>query len=265
MFEWLEQEIAAIRTARFHVVDGPVDAQLRGAVMRSALPLPQSYREFVLKFGNAKLYRIAKNDAYQIGVFAGPRVTISNDGLQIYHLGFHDGASVYVKPASCETEPPIFEFDDGSEEKVAKSFEEWLTESCGRAKSAYGQKAWARIVRGPEPFSPNENQVVEARRHIKWRDVGIDADGNHIFEVANTGTRTLPVLTLGVRSKDRRLNGAIRLRIGHIGPGQTDLVHADCYKDLISAPEIETFALPDPEPEDRERYRELDSGFEIPN
>ena len=52
----------------------------------------------------------------------------------------------------------------------------------------------------------------------------------------NTSSRTLPVLTVGIRSKDGRLNGAALLRIGHIGPGQTDILHKSCYKGL--SPEI---------------------------
>ena len=96
MFEWLEQEILAIKTPRFHVVDGPAAAKLREAILQSNLPLPPSYREFVVKFGNAKLYRMAGSDSYRIGVFAGPREATLADGTRIYHLGFHDGASVYV-------------------------------------------------------------------------------------------------------------------------------------------------------------------------
>jgi|SRR5882724_5622651 len=257
MFEWLEQEISAIKTSRFHVVDGPVEAKLREAVMQSGLPLPPSYKEFVLKFGNAKLYRSDGSESYQIRVFAGPREATLNDGTRIYHLGSHDGASVYVKLESNSTELPVFEFESGSEEKVADDFEEWLRESCAHARNTYGKEKWAEIVRGPEPFTVEEQEVIEARRAIQWRVLGIEAGGNHIFEVTNASGRALPMLTVGVRSKDRRLNGAVLLKIGHIGPGQTGIVHADCYKDLVSPHEIEAFALPDPQPEDREQYAEL--------
>jgi hypothetical protein len=231
MFEWLEHEISIIKTPRFHVVDGPVEAKLREAVMHSGLPLSPSYKEFVLKFGNAKLYRRAQSDGYRVGVFAGPS----------------------------STEFPVFEFESGSEEKVADDFEEWLRESCAHARNTYGKEKWAEIVRGPEPFTVEERQLIEARHAIQWRVLGIDADGNHIFEVTNASGRALQLLTVGVCSKDHRLNGAIRLKIGHIGPGQTGIVHADCYKDLVSPHVIEVFALPDPQPEDRERYAELRS------
>src|SRR5688572_14356491 len=100
MFEWLEREVSLIKTPRFHLVDGPADQKLQEAVIRSSLPLPASYKEFILRFGNAKLYRNSRNDSYRIGVFAAPRAATLDDGMRIYHLGFHDGASVYVKSES---------------------------------------------------------------------------------------------------------------------------------------------------------------------
>ena len=257
MFEWLEREISAMNTPRFHLVDGPADEKLREAVLESDLPLPPSYREFVLKFGNAKLYRWAQDGAYLIGVFAGPRKATLKDGACIYHLAWHDGASVYVKPESNSGELPIFEFEAGSEEKAADNFGEWLRASCAHARNLYGMEKWAEILRGPEPFTAEEKEIVETRRRIQWRVLGIDPAGNHVFEVTNAGSRTLPVLTVGVRSRNGRLNGAVRLRIGDIGPGQTAVLHADCYKDLVLPQEVETFALPDPRPEDRDGYSEF--------
>jgi len=87
--------------------------------------------------------------------------------------------------------------------------------------------------------------------------LGIDQEGYHIFEITNAGRLPLPVLTVGARSKDGRLNGAIRLNIAHVPPGKTEVVHANCYKDLVPSGEIEIFDLPDPKPEDREYYWEF--------
>lgn len=256
MFEWLEREITAIRTPRFHVVDGPADPRQREAVMQSVLPLPLTYREFVLKFGNTKLYRTSRG-SYRIGVFAGPREGTHDDGTRICQIGFHDGAKVYMKRGAGSAEGAVFESEADTEEKVADRFEEWLMGACAHARSQYGREKWEEILRGPEPFTPEEQEVIEARRHIHWRVLGIDTDGNHIFEVTNGGGRTLPVLTVGVRSRNGRLNGAIRLKIGHVGPGQTAVLHADCYKDLMPPDEIELFSLPDPQPEDRDQYWEF--------
>ena len=56
MFDWLEKEIGTINTRRFHVVEGPADAALRAAIEGNEVPLPRSYKEFVFRFGQAKLY-----------------------------------------------------------------------------------------------------------------------------------------------------------------------------------------------------------------
>ena len=257
MFNWLEQEISVIKTPRFHVIDGPANPRLRDAVTRSIIPLPDSYKEFVLKFGNAKLYRNASNGIYRIGVFAGPRKSTLEGGGNIYHRGFHDAASVYVKPEVPSSCLPIFEFEDNVERKVADDFEVWLKESCLCARKRYSKKQWAAILAGPAPFTLDEKRILEARRRIHWQVVGIDEEGNHIFKVSNESDLTLPALTIGLRSKDGRLNGAVRLKVGHIFPGQTATLHVDCYKDLKPPQEIEAFELPEPRPEDREYYHEF--------
>lgn len=256
MFEWLERELSAVKTPRFHLVDGPADEKLCCSVLESGLPLPPSYKEFVLKFGNARLYRVARNDSYLIGVFAGPRIRTQKDGSQVCVIGFHDSANVYVDPVADVTFP-IFEVELNSVEKVADDFEEWLSSSCASARRTYGKEKWDEILRGPEPFTPEEEVVVETRRKLHWRLLGIDNDGNHMFEVTNTAGRSLPVLTVGLRSRDRMLDGAVSLKVGHISPGETAVIHAGCYKGLILAEEIEAFSLPDPRPEDRDRYHEF--------
>jgi len=97
MYEWLEQKIASINTADFLDVDGPADEELADAIMASGIPMPISYVDFVLKFGNAKLYRDLKGNAYAIGIFAAPRRSTLPDGTVIYFIGHHDDVRVYIK------------------------------------------------------------------------------------------------------------------------------------------------------------------------
>jgi hypothetical protein len=257
MFEWLEQEIAAIHTPRFHLVDGPVEAGMREMIVQSGVPVPASYMQFVLKFGNAKLYRDVRHTSYQIGVFAAPRVSTLGDGTDLYHIGFHDGASVYIKPGKNRDTLPIYEFESGKEEYAADDFEDWIAESCNRARKKFSDTEWKKILHGPAPFSAREEEIIEARRCIHWHVKGIDPEGNHLVEVTNTGTRGLPVLKIGIRSKDRRLNGAALLKIEGLGPGMTTLLHIACYRGIRKPEELELFSLPEPQPEDRLLYPEL--------
>jgi len=44
MFEWLADEMAKIKTRKFHLVDGPAAPELREAVEESDSGLPLSYK-----------------------------------------------------------------------------------------------------------------------------------------------------------------------------------------------------------------------------
>jgi len=258
VFEWLEQELAIIKTPRFHVIDGPATGKLREAIAESGLSLPKSYREFALRFGNVKLYR-AGRIRYRIGVFAGPREGRLDDGTLAYEVGFHDGARVLVESVEGADGGSVWEAEAGSQQRAHADFGEWLMESCRLARDQYTVDEWSEILQGPKPFTPEEQEILAARRHISWRFTGVDVDGSHLFEVKNSSNRSIPVLTIGVRSRDGRLNGAAVLQIGLIGPGQTAKVRASCYKGLRPPEEIEVFDLPEPRPEDREFFAELRS------
>jgi hypothetical protein len=164
---------------------------------------------------------------------------------------------VYIKSNGEAQKFSVFEFENNSESRVANDFSTWLEESCANARRSYGKEKWEEILQGPRPFDSREKGIVEARSKIAWRDLGIDRQGFHIIEIANRGNRTLPAITLGVRSKDSQLNGAIRLAIRNVNPGQTLVIHADCYKGLVAPEDIEIYSLPDPQPEDREYYWEF--------
>ena len=256
MFEWLDEELATIHTPRFHLVDRAIkhNAQLRLAL--STLQLPKSYKNFALRFGNAQLYRRSRI-GYCVGLFINPGEETLTDGTSAFHIGYHDGAQVFLEKSAHGHESAVFEIECGRMEKVAQSFEEWLFTACERIRLAYGVEKWDEIIRGPAPFNSGERCIVEARRQFVWDVVGVDADRNHIVRITNNSKLVLPVLTIGVRSKDGRLNGAVRLKVGDILPGETREVRADCYKGLVPENAIELFSLSDPLPEDREQFQEL--------
>src|SRR5687768_6265660 len=132
MFEWLEEELRSIKTPRFHLIDGDIPPALRKAILESPVPVPPSYKQFVLKFGNAHLYRNSRI-GYRIGVFASPREAKVKDGTRLLHVGFHLDASVYLKDSDTLKSTdgfPIFEFENNKEYKVACDFEEWLIQSA---------------------------------------------------------------------------------------------------------------------------------------
>ena len=93
MYEWLHKELAAVNTPKFHIVDGPAAPDLRAAIEAAALPIPESYKAFVLVFGNARLYR--RGDGHIVGVRAFPEESNARDGSPLRCIGHYEDARAY--------------------------------------------------------------------------------------------------------------------------------------------------------------------------
>jgi hypothetical protein len=98
---------------------------------------------------------------------------------------------------------------------------------------------------------------VKRRRDFTWRFLGI-VDGRQLqFQVTNNSDGLLPYFSIGIRTKDRRLVGAVWLPVASLVPGESMCIEKECYADLASAEELEPFELPDPTPSTRFRYWEF--------
>jgi hypothetical protein len=263
MFEWLVEEMTKIKTRKFHLVDGPASPEFREAVVNTGFPLPPSYKEFVLQFGNAKLYR--RSSYWLVEVYAGPREVVSGDGEALIQFGRTHTSLSYFKESQLEEgrESPVFEWrHQQGVQQTAESFQDWLTAKCRWARKQYKKKEREAIEHGPPPFTERELALVESRRQFRWRVVGIAPNGDLRFEVHNGSHTILTSLSVGVRGKLRPpktgpLDGGVYLPVSSIRPGETKIVEHDCYKQFVLPEDAEVFELPDPEPEDREQYWEF--------
>ena len=204
MFEWLVEEMARIKTRKFHLVDGPASTELRKAVENAAIPLPPSYKEFVLRFGNARLYR--RSSYWLVEVYAGPREAVSNDGESLIQFGRTHTSLAYFKESLLVegSESPVFEWrHEQGVQQTADGFLDWLKAKCSVARKQYKKKEWEAIEHGPPPFTAQEQAVVEARKHFRWRVLGIAPNGDLRFEIHNGSDMILPSLSVGVRGKLR--------------------------------------------------------------
>ncbi|MFN0018847.1 MAG: hypothetical protein ACKVP0_11355 [Pirellulaceae bacterium] len=262
MFEWLADEMAKIKTRKFHLVDGPAAPELRKPVDESDSGLPLSYKEFVLLFGNAKLYR--RDGYYYVTVHAGPRKFNTSKGEPLVQFGGTWTSSAYFKEEQLMDgrESAVFEsyYKQGIK-KTADGFEEWLRKKCVAARKRYKKKEWQAIECGPPPFSDQERSIVESRGKFRWRLIGISENGSIQFEVHNGSKDILPYLTIGIRGKRRNtdaiLEGGIWLPVRSVLPGKTVVVEKDCYFEWVDPQDVIAFEEPDPEPEDRDRYWEF--------
>ena len=163
MFEWLDEEMKNIKTRKFHLVDGPASVELSHAVGSSDFPLPPSHREFVLRFGNARLYR--HGSGYYITVYAGPSEAESSLGDVFVNNGRTWTSHVYFKKGLLVSgqESPVFEWFYNGIRRTADGFEEWLIAKCKAARKRYKKREWAAIEIGPPAFNDHEQAIVEAR------------------------------------------------------------------------------------------------------
>lgn len=248
MYEWLMSELKAIQTPRFHVRTRAEDRSNRRV-------LPPAYTEFLRQVGGVKLYRTGRI-AYYLGVFGKPYYARTRDGTWGLQVGFVDGASIYLRSRDKHSE--IVEQRPTGSVVVQQSFSEWVLSRCVRARRRYSEAEWRSVLEGPEPFTTSERAMLACRKLIEWQVVGTDEQGMCVFVVTNNNkAKTLPLITIGVRSRDGSLNGAIALKIGHIGPGESRIVHADCYKEWVRPDELEVFAITNLKPEDRQYYDEF--------
>jgi hypothetical protein len=137
MFEWLEKELNKIKTPKFHIVDGKVSEELRKAIESSTLDIPPSYKEFVLKFGNANLYR--QGSIYLVRVYASPREEESNHGERLINFGRTDKGLAYFKEISLkkDEESPVYMWHgpDGGVQLSAKRWPDLYGNERQRAES----------------------------------------------------------------------------------------------------------------------------------
>lgn len=258
MFDWLADEIGSVNTRKFYLVDGPAPASRR----KQDRLLPPSFRKFIARFGNARLYR--EGSHYRVGVLAAPETVISGAGETLISFGFNGSNSACFKADLLipGKESPVFERGrQGRAWKTADSFEAWIRRKCATARRTYGKKAWRAIEAGPPPFSEKEQLIVDARRRFRWRVIGTSESGNIRFEVQNASEMEIPFLSIGIRGKRRdsngELHGGIWLPVQGVLPGQTAVVEFDCYNEWVDPVDVKAFKLPSPGPEDRDRYWEF--------
>ncbi len=248
-----------VNTPKFYLISGALDDEDRRHVETSPLAVPESYKRFVIEFGDVQLYR--KSSYYLVRVYGVPEEVQAENGELLIHFGRTDHSLAYFKDAELKpdgSEAPVYEwYHEGGLRRQANGFEEWLKKRCTAARRRYKKKEWQAVLNGPVPFSEEEMAVVAARRKYEWRVVRITEDGDFEFEVRNGSTMMLPYLTLGVNRKNGSPFGGIWLPVGHIRPGQSAIVRKDSYKKFVDADELEVVSTPDPGPEDREQYWEF--------
>ena len=178
MFEFLVEEMARIKTRKFHLVDGPASPEFQAAVESSGFPVPSSYKRFVLQFGNAKLYRRVDhyNSYYWVEVFGAPREVVTKDGERLLQFGRTHTSSTqmslaYFKdsPILQDEETAVFEWRHG--QGVRKTADGFLN---GWRRNAPSHGSNTRRANG-KPSRTGHRRLP--RKSKRWWRPGSDFDG----------------------------------------------------------------------------------------
>jgi len=260
MYEWLEREIAAVRTPKFFLTAGPSDDAACAA--RTPEVRMTSYGVFAQRFGKSEFFRDS-TDCYAIGVLDRPELD-EDGGNQYWNIGWYDGRSVFIGPVDDprrrrDADWPVFEHTrHGRFAPMGCCFNEWLEMRWRTARKQFSAAEWRQIVKGPEPFTAEELKIIEARRRFRWRLLDVGPDGTLQLEVTNESDRRLPYIGIRAHGKRRGVWVGLAVRIDHIPPGGTAVIeHRGLVALKVEPDEVELFPDPDPAPEDREFYWEF--------
>jgi hypothetical protein len=253
----------SIKSRRFHIFESLPASDIFYNYRRRLIPLSGNYVAFLAEFGLAKLFADHR-DAPVVSVYPLKefRRHSCKDGKSYVGFGFRANQSVYFDEDVIVAGgiSRVFTVSSRSAREICPEFSVWIRDAYDWAKSKYSPSRWHKIVTGPSEFTLEESAVVEARQSFRWAHVGFSENGDAMFEIENGSSRELPYLTIGIRDKQGSvLVGAVWLSVAHIKPGEKEVVAKDCYKDKISADELDPFDLPEPIPEKRDMYWEFGS------
>lgn len=255
-YQWLRQELDEIKVPDFHVVEGVSLLKLAKETKDLRPLLPEDYLYFVDNFGKVKLYKTV--GGYSLGVLDVPVAVNSSDGKKMLKFGYYEESDVYFSlNDQAHVSPHVYVWKDSKFCKISDSFSDWLEEKSYIIRKRIGLEIWNKMLVKAASFTKEESDIVEALKKIQWSVIGVSKEDEFLFNIFNNSTMVLPFLSLGVRSKDGMLNGGLWLPISHINPGQRSVVKRGCYQNLINPRDLEIYALPIPQPYQREEYWEF--------
>lgn len=247
MYEWLYEELRRIGWPDFHVVT-PCRDPLDGS-------LPPSYLAFVRRFGSAKLY--SAGDYHQIEVCCPPERSRLPDG-EALRIGRWLSSDAYLMASELAEgrEAAVYEMTDGEMDEVAGDFETWLEACAEEAREEYSSDDWKRLERGPDPFTSEERSILKARRKFSWKFLGAGPGDSLRFSVRNGSERFLKAITIGVKARGGVVEARLPIDTPDLAPGEERIVDVPGFATL-PAEDAVAFDLPEPSPEQRDRYSEL--------
>ena len=165
------------------------------------------YGDFLHEFGWANMFNgwgDLKDTPLIIYPLKEYRREVLKSGSAFVAFGDRGSQHVFFDESKILSEEPsaVFLLSKGKAKEIYPGFSEWLKSSYEWAKSKYSRLQWDLVIKGAEPFTEHEQNIVEARGEFQWRHIGFSEDGDALFEVENQSKMVLPFLSIGVKDCD---------------------------------------------------------------
>lgn len=249
-FQWLRDEVTALKASRFHLFDRAVAPSERGA----SDPMIAS---FLTEFGAVRLYREGTGHRISLHWPRRPESEVIRSMVgDLLEFGVVHGESIYVGPQD-STGACLWKLgsESGKPRSIRHPFDVWLKRAGVASRRLYSLEDWRDMALDPKPFTAQELERLAARKLFEWtverlprRKANPSWVRTIAIEVTNRSTLTLPYLTIGYRWS----GGASRIfvDVSRFGPGVQRRIVRDV--DSGGAALGEFFAVEDPLPEERD-------------
>jgi hypothetical protein len=223
------------------------------ALLSLSSAFPPSYIEFLTRYGGVKLFR--EGLGYLMTVSPTPVKVDDDEYGELFRFGSYDDSYYYFSPTSMKPneESPVYAFVDGELVPVAHSFSEWISLGSTELLSRQTPMPDGEVTTA---FSEQEQMIVRHRRQYLWQIIG-RTEKFVVINITNASDATLDCITLGVRSIDRTINGAVKVDVRDVAKGMSKNINLDCYSHLVHPSRVELFNLPEPTPSTRSTYFEF--------
>ncbi len=254
-FQWLRDEVSALKASRFHLFDRAVAPSEVGA-------WDPMIASFLIEFGAVRLYREGTGHRISLHWPRRPESEVIRSMVgDLLEFGVVHGESIYVGPQD-STGACVWKLgsESGKPRSIRHPFDVWLKRAAVRARRLYSLQEWRDMALDPKPFTALELERLAARKLFEWtverlprRKANPSWVRTIAIEVTNRSTLTLPYLSIGFRWCG--VATRIFVDVSRVGPG----VRRRIVRDVDSGDtELgEFFAVEDPLPEERDLVGEL--------
>lgn len=255
-FQWLRDEVSALRALRFHVFE-------RSTIPNLAGTWDPAITSFLSEFGSAQLYRAGVGHRITMHWPRPPESDVIRSAIGgLLEFGSAHDDSIFVGPVdaagSC-----LWKLDVHANKvrAIRDPFSEWLKRAGRTARRLYTLEEWRDTALDPSPFTADELDRLSARKSFEWtverlprRKTDSPWDEKIYVEITNRSARTLPYFTICVRWTTTRTR--LFVDVSRVGPGeQRRIMHLIPCSEPGVIPRF--YDVDDPLPEERDILGEL--------